>query len=148
MASHVFHEIYLHFNWHVKHDQPTLRDEIERAVHQLLEERCRKLKGVFLHGVGGTETHIHMAINIEPSVTISELVKNLKGGSAHDLNERVRQKTLEWQRGYGVVSFGRRNLPWVLDYIAHQKEHHAAGRVFDRLERCDCDEGEGDSTDT
>lgn len=29
MASHVFHEIFLHLNWHVKHDQPTLRDDIE-----------------------------------------------------------------------------------------------------------------------
>jgi hypothetical protein len=42
---------------------------------------------------------------------------------------------LYWQRGYGVVSFGKRNLPWVSQYIAQQKEHHARQGVVDRLER-------------
>ena len=37
-------------------------------------------------------------------------------------------KVLEWQRGYGVVSFGKKHLDWVQNYIANQKEHHAAGR--------------------
>lgn len=58
-------------------------------------------------------------MNIEPFVTISELVKELKGASAFELNQCERSKRLEWQRGYGVVSFGKRQLPWVLDYIAN-----------------------------
>ncbi len=40
----------------------------------------------------------------------------------------------------GVVSFGKRNLPWVLEYSAHQKEHHASAKVVDRLERADVDD--------
>ena len=81
-----------------------------------------------------------MAINIEPQVCISELVKELKGGSSFDTNQKLGEKTLEWQRGYGVVSFGKNNLPWVLEYIANQKEHHAKGKAVLRLERCDEDE--------
>ena len=46
-------------------------------------------------------------------------------------------KALEWQRGYGVVSFGRRNIEWILDYIANQQQHHANGEVQSRLEFCD-----------
>jgi len=38
------------------------------------------------------------------------------------------------QRGFGVVSFGRKNLPFVAQYIAKQKEHHAAGIAYERLE--------------
>ena len=68
-------------------------------------------------------------------MTISELVKDLKGGSSHDTNTALGEKLLYWQRGYGVVSFARNNLEWVLNYIARQKEHHARGRVEDRLER-------------
>lgn len=81
-------------------------------------------------------------MNIEPFVTISELVKELKGGSAYDLNQQERSKRLEWQRGYGVVSFGKRQLPWVLDYIARQKEHHAKGTAKRRLEMTGFDEEE------
>src|SRR5947208_965211 len=140
MSSHVFHEIYLHLNWHVKDDRPTLKGNIETIAWDLIKERCQKAKGVYFHGIGGTETHIHLAINIEPHVTISELVKELKGGSSHDANEKLNQKVLYWQRGYGVVSFGKNNLPWMLDYINNQKEHHARGSIYDRLEHTECDE--------
>ncbi len=44
-------------------------------------------------------------------------------------------KALEWQAGYGVVSFGTGDLPWVRDYVRNQREHHARGKVEDRLER-------------
>ena len=135
MSSHVFHEIYLHVNWHVKDDRPTLTADVEPLVHRLIKDRCRRIKGVYFHGIGGTETHIHLAVNIEPHVTISDLLKDLKGGSSHDVNSHLGRKELYWQRGYGVVSFGKNNLGWVLEYIAHQKEHHAKGRAQDRLER-------------
>jgi hypothetical protein len=49
-------------------------------------------------------------------------------------------KRLEWQRGFGVVSFGKKQLPWVLDYIANQKEHHALSRTKARLERVSMDD--------
>ena len=143
MSSHVFHEIYLHVNWHVKDDRPTLTADVEPLVHRLIKDRCRRIKGVYFHGIGGTETHIHLAVNIEPHVTISELLKDLKGGSSHDLNSDLGRKELYWQRGYGVVSFGKNNLAWVLEYIAHQKEHHAKGRAQDRLERITAYEDEG-----
>jgi len=135
MSAHVFHEIYLHLNWHVKEDHPTLQGQIEDMTHNMIGDRCKKMKGVYLHGIDGTATHLHLAVNIEPHVTISEMVKELKGGSAHDVNSRLREKRLHWQRGYGVVSFGKSNLPWVLEYIAHQKEHHLGGSIHDRLER-------------
>jgi putative transposase len=140
MSSHVFHEIYLHFNWHTKNDDPLITPTLEPLVHQHITNRCNHTKGVFFHGIGGTETHIHLAVNIEPSVCISDLVGELKGASSHDLNKLKRYKALEWQRGFGVVSFGKRQLSWVLDYIARQKEHHAKGTTYRRLEATEWDE--------
>jgi putative transposase len=81
-----------------------------------------------------------LAISIEPSVRISDLVKDLKGGSAHDVNNVARDKLLHWQRGYGVVSFGMNNLDWVREYIRSQKEHHANDRIIGRLEQITIDE--------
>ncbi len=28
------------------------------------------------------------------------------------------------RRGYGIVSFGTKDLQWVIDYVLNQKEHH------------------------
>lgn len=135
MASHVYHEIYLHITWHTKDDSPLLTPTLEPSVHDVLRDRCHQTKGVYFHGINGTPTHVHLAINIEPHVTISDLVGELKGFSSHEINKQQGMKRLEWQRGFGVVSFGSRNLPWVQSYIARQKEHHANGRLEDRLEK-------------
>jgi hypothetical protein len=81
-----------------------------------------------------------MAINIEPHVSISDLVGDLKGSSSHEINKQFRMKRLHWQRGFGVVSFGKKQLPWVLRYIANQKEHHASGRTESRLEKVTMDD--------
>ena len=140
ISSHVFHEIYLHINWHTKADQPLLSSHLEPQVHDFLRERCRNTDGVYLHAVGGTETHIHIAVNIAPSVCISDLVVTLKGSCSHEINSPTRDKILQWQRGFGVVSFGNRRLDWVKQYIARQKEHHARGRVHARLERVSFDD--------
>ena len=142
MSSHVYHEIYLHLNWHVKDDKAVLTPQLEPIVHQIITDRIHRTNGVWLHGINGTATHIHLAINIEPQVCISELVKELKGGTSFDTNKKQGAGTLEWQRGYGVVSFGKNNLTWVLEYIANQKQHHAKGKAHDRLEKCDKDEEE------
>jgi hypothetical protein len=45
------------------------------------------------------------------------------------------RKLLDWQGGYGVVSFGARDLEWVINYIRNQKEHHKKGTAVERLER-------------
>ena len=85
---------------------------------------------------------MHLAVNIEPFVTISDFVGDLKGACSHDINKSRHMKVLEWQRGFGVVSFGKRQLAWVLKYIADQKEHHARGSIQERLERVAMEEGD------
>lgn len=114
--------------------------DFESQVYEFLEGRCRKIRGVYFHEVGGTETHIHLAINIEPHVCISDLVGELKGACSYEVNQDARFKRLQWQRGFGVVSFGKKQLPWVRAYIQNQKEHHATGRIQGRLERVSMDD--------
>ena len=134
MSGHVYHEIFLHLNWHTKENRALLRGNVEKVTYQVLRDKCRVAKGVYLHGLGGTDDHVHLALSIEPFVTLSELVQQLKGASSHEVNREMEQKILEWQRGYGVVSFGKAHLDWVLDYIKHQREHRAKGELQPRLE--------------
>lgn len=145
MSSHVYHEVFLHFNWHTKLDQPILSGDLEAVTYSELKAKCGRIKGAYLHGLGGTDTHVHLAMSIEPFVTISDFVQELKGASSFEVNKRMNRKALEWQRGYGVVSFGKRNLDWVLDYVNHQREHHAKGKINLRLEAFDLPDGSGPS---
>jgi putative transposase len=144
MSRNYYSEINLHLVWHTKNSLPLLIPEIEPLAHRFLKKRIIETPGAFVHEIGGTETHVHIAISIPPTLTISELVGQLKGGSSHDINQAVgrRQKVLEWQAGYGVVSFGTGDLPWVIEYVRNQRQHHARGTVHDRLERITDDEGQ------
>ncbi len=90
---------------------------------------------MYFHAVGGTENHVHMAVSVPPTLLISEFIGRLKGGSSHEVNQMFGSGRLQWQNGYGAVTFGTRDLEWVKAYIRDQKQHHAAGRVFERLER-------------
>ena len=66
---------------------------------------------------------------------MSDWVGKLKGASSHYINNRIaNRKVLQWQSGYGIVSFGQKDLDWVVRYIEEQRKRHAGGRTSDRLE--------------
>jgi putative transposase len=138
VPRNVYSEINLHLTWHTKESVPALTDQVETQCHKFLTHQCVKTTGVFVHGVGGTQDHVHLAVSIPATLTISEWIGRLKGASSHHVNHEIcNRKVLEWQDGYGVASFETKDLPWVLEYIRNQKEHHASKRIFDRLERID-----------
>jgi hypothetical protein len=63
-----------------------------------------------LHAIGGTEDHIHLAVTVPPTLLASDWIGELKGASAHYVNHALaNRKVIEWQSGYGVVSFGEGN---------------------------------------
>ncbi len=135
MSRNYYAEINLNIVWHTKNSSPLLVPAVEEYVHKYIRGRCINTAGVFIHEVGGIETHVHLAISIAPTILISELVGQLKGASSHEANQQFGGKVLDWQTGYGVVSFGTKDTDWVRDYVRNQRERHARDNVFDRMER-------------
>lgn len=137
MSHNYYSEINLHLTWHAKESLPLLTPQVQGLAYRYVRQRIINTPGVTVHEVGGTETHIHLAVSIPPTLLISDFVGQLKGASSHEVNEQfgLHGKKLQWQVGYGVVSFGTRDLDWVKEYIRNQQDHHARGRISDRLER-------------
>ena len=136
MPRNVYAEINLHITWHTKDNAPVLVDLVEDRLHRYLKHRALQTAGVIVHNINGMPDHMHLAVSIPATVGISDWIGKLKGASAHYINHEIcNRKVLAWQTGYGVVSFGTKDLPWVIDYIQNQKSHHAADTVHQRLER-------------
>ena len=138
MSRNYYSEIHLHFTWHTKANAPLLVGKIETEVHHYLKGRCINTPGIFIHEIGGVDDHVHLCVTIPPTLLISEFVGQLKGASSHEINQKLGDghgKILEWQGGYGVVSFGTANLPWVMEYVRNQREHHGGGKIVERMER-------------
>jgi putative transposase len=136
MSRNFYSEINLHLVWHCKLSSPLLTPQVEPLAHRFLRKRIIETPGAFVHEIGGIETHVHLAVSVPPTLLVSEFIGQLKGGVSYDVNQQFgREKVLEWQTGYGAVSFGTKDLPWVVNYIRNQREHHARGTFQDRLER-------------
>jgi len=126
-STHVFSELFVHLNWHCKADQPMIVPGLEPKLHDHIEQYCEKCKGVKFISVGGTLTHVHLLIQFEPFICLADWMGKIKGGSSHDMNEEAKRTVLQWQRGYGAVSFARHDLNGLLRYVKEQKRHHGIG---------------------
>jgi putative transposase len=137
MSRNYYSEIHLHITWHTKESARLLTGSIETEAWHAIRGKCINTPGVFIHEIGGIETHVHLCVSIAPTVHISEFIGQLKGVSSHEVNAKLGagRKLLEWQTGYGVVSFGTKDLEWVKQYVQNQPEHHARGTVHERLEQ-------------
>ena len=135
MSRNYYAEINLHITWHTKESSPLLVPKVEAVAHHALRGKCVNTPGVYIHALGGIETHVHLCLSIPPTLTISEFIGQLKGYSSHEVNQKLGGKVVEWQTGYGVVSFGTGDVPWVKAYVLNQRDRHAAGKIVDRLER-------------
>ncbi len=136
MPRNVYWELYYHLVWRTKESMPLLTAKVEPLTHKYLIHRVLQTAEAMVHAVGGIEDHVHMAVSLPPTVEIARWVGDIKGACSHEINHGPSGLgALAWQTGYGVVSFGKRDLPWVVDYIKRQREHHTAGHLEDRLER-------------
>jgi putative transposase len=142
MPASVYSEINLHITFHTKGNLPLIKPEIEIKLYQFLKRKIIETPEVYFHAVGGIEDHVHFAVSVPPSLLISEWIGKLKGGSSYEINQMTNRKSLQWQRGYGIVSFGTKDLQWVINYILNQKEHHKKGTIYERLEKVTDDEDE------
>ena len=125
--------LFYHITWAVKDRQPMIRPEMEAMLYSALFTRGRALEAI-VFAVNGTADHVHVAAAVPPSIALAEWIGQLKGASSRLLNWQFPEDGLTWQRGYGAVSFGQKNLDVVVNYIQRQKEHHALNTLIPFLE--------------
>ena len=92
--------------------------------------------GCRVGAIGGIEDHVHVLVRYPPAVSISALVKQIKGASSHLVRQEVGLGGFfKWQGGYGAFSIAQRDVEMVRRYIHRQEEHHSSGRLNATLER-------------
>ena len=75
--------------------------------------------------VNGVEDHIHILLGIKPDCNLSDLVRDIKANSSRWINEKkLVPGKFEWQNGFGAFSVGASQVNIIINYIAHQEEHH------------------------
>lgn len=130
-----FTKTYFHGIWAVKYRVPILTPAIERVVMAAIAEKCESLK-CHLFAANGALDHIHIALEIPPTLAPAKVIGAIKGAASHEINQmRLTEERFRWQDGYGLLTFGPRALEEVVAYIENQKEHHRLGELIVGLER-------------
>src|SRR5947209_5597976 len=97
--AHVFCQLYYHVAWATKNRAPALIAELRPTLVETIEDKCRGLD-CRLHAVNAVADHVHVALEIPPARAVSAVVGQLKGASAHAMNQ-LQPGSVLWQDGYG-----------------------------------------------
>lgn len=75
--------------------------------------------------MGGTQDHVHILASFHPAVSVSDMLRRMKGNTSKWLNENRRLPVrFSWQRGYGAFSVSESMVDVVSKYIENQESHH------------------------
>jgi len=129
-------QVYLHVVFSTKTRKPLLRDDDLRAeLHAYLAGACRNLESPSIQ-IGGVEDHVHILCQLAKTLSIAELVRELKRESSKWLkSKQSAMQTFQWQQGYGEFSVSPSHVDALKLYIQNQREHHRTESFQDELRR-------------
>ena len=127
-GSHTVSRLTVHLVWATKYRYHVLVDEVKPRFRELLIQICNAEDVRILKGVVSRD-HVHMHVEYPPALSVSDLVKRLKGRTSRllqkefpHLEKRYWGRHL-WGVGYGAWSTGNITEEMVQDYL----EHHRSG---------------------
>jgi putative transposase len=83
-------------------------------------------KNASLIAAGGMPDHIHLLIQMPATISVADLVRDIKSNSSRWMRDTVGIKDFAWQDGYACFSVSQSNVASVIHYIKNQPEHHRA----------------------
>ena len=82
-------------------------------------------KKCHLYRINGIEDHIHIVTNLHPTVSLSELVKDIKVSSSLFIKKQKLFLDFDgWQEGYGGFTYSIKEKDRLIEYVKNQEEHH------------------------
>lgn len=85
--------------------------------------------------INGMSDHVHIAIDLNPSVALSTLVRDIKRSTSFSLKrEGSYPDFMNWARGYYACTFSPDDRDKVIQYIINQEVHHTGDTLEMELE--------------
>ena len=129
-----WYELYYHFVWSTKYRAPTIDGAWEAELYKVIVAKCKALDS-WVYAIGGVQDHVHLIASVSPTIPIATFTNQVKGNSSHFVNHVIQPtNTFAWQPDYSVLSFHRKHLSIMVQYVRNQKEHHSSGNLYKGLE--------------
>ena len=107
----------------------TYQEELYKYIGGIIKEK----KGILL-AIGGMSDHIHIFMKSPASISISYMLKEIKGNSSKWVNNnRYINGKFNWQIGYSAFSVSQSQSEKLENYINNQEAHHKDKLFKDEL---------------
>ena len=84
--------------------------------------------------MNGTANHIHMLVDVNSSISLVNLVKDIKQSSSYWIKMNGKYpKFRSWGEGYYAFSVGISEIDNVKEYIINQENHHTIHSMVDEM---------------
>ncbi|MGO8672731.1 MAG: IS200/IS605 family transposase [Capsulimonadaceae bacterium] len=125
-------QIYVHLVWATWNREMFITEAWENRLYGCIRGRIEDERArCEAIAIGGMPDHVHVLVRLRPAVSVSSLVKNIKGVSSRMMNSQLRGgDVFKWQPGYGAFSLSHSHLPNAESYIRNQKRHHGDGSIW------------------
>ena len=111
--NHSTYKLQYHIVWGTKYRRNWLKDYVRTELRKSFAETCKKYPALHLFETNTDQDHVHIQIEIPPSITIADAVRVLKQQSSKHLRKKfkfIKEIYLEkdgiWSVGYFVSSIG------------------------------------------
>ncbi len=119
-----FSQVYIQVVFAVKGRENLIAKEWKDELHKYIAGiiKGKDQKPIIVNGM---PDHIHAFVGLRPSLSISDLVRDIKNNSSNFINDKKLVKgKFSWQEGYGAFSYSHSHIDNVYNYILNQEEHH------------------------
>ena len=131
--AHTYTDLLVHLIFSTKDRTPLLDAKLKSRLFPYMGGIIRELDGTAL-AINGPSDHVHILILLPAKITLSEMVGKLKANSSGWIHREFTDKqAFTWQTGYAAFTVSHSQKQSVLDYIAHQEEHHRKVSFQDEL---------------
>jgi len=120
-VSHTYSQNTIHLVFSTKDRRKLIHTELQPRMWSYIAGLCKN-ENIFAHAIGGTDDHVHLLIQLLPTLALSNAVNAIKSNTSKWANEEG--YSFAWQRGYGAFSVSASNLHAVIRYIKNQETHH------------------------
>jgi putative transposase len=124
MKPGAFTQIYVQLVFAVQNRDAILTKNIRKHVFEYMSGIITNMKHKSII-VNGTSNHIHILLGLNPSISVSDTVHDIKRSSSLFINkEKLCPGRFSWQEGYGGFSYSRSQITDIYNYIENQELHH------------------------
>ena len=127
-SSHTIHDLKVHLVWITKYRYKVLTKEIGLRIRELMRQICETNDIEIIKG-RISKDHIHLYISYPPKLSVSEIVRKLKGRSSRKIQEEFPQLSKQywgkhfWAIGSAAFSSGHVTDEMIMQYLEHHKNN-------------------------